>query len=128
MKKTILLTADQMAALTADGSVEIASAPWIKAAEIGYAKGQYGVDTVGVDVLPANYPGLMGGPLRLTELRCGPWRVVAEEVRRPCGGTTWDVYLAHDSGVRVPQGPNFHAAPAAELGRLERSLDWPRAR
>ena len=67
----------------------------------------------------------MIGPLELRQKRFGPWAITAEQIRRPCGDTTFDGYLLHATGVRAPAGTNQHADPTVELLRLERVLDWP---
>jgi hypothetical protein len=70
----------------------------------------------------------MLGPFRRIE-RASPyaiWKAVAMEQLDANGATTrWDVCLLHESGKRVPEGPNLHAKPEDELDRLLRALDDP---
>lgn len=66
------------------------------------------------------------GPFRETRRpsSCAAWTVLAVEELQPDGASTrWDVHLVHESGARVPAGPNVHADPEPEIERLLRAVD-----
>ncbi len=63
---------------------------------------------------------------KVVEPAGGLWSIVREEVAAPRHMVS--VYLLHETGARVPLGPNLHPrdrAPA-EAARLVRVLDWPK--
>lgn len=63
---------------------------------------------------------------RVSPVRAG-WQAVAEQVEPPGGFAQWDVFALHDSGARVPAGPNRHAKPDAEMDRLHRVIECTRS-
>lgn len=62
------------------------------------------------------------GPRQRITRNLGRWCVVADELLRPDGTRSWDVFLEHERPdqdyPRVPAGENPHAEPWAEMARL----------
>ncbi len=59
------------------------------------------------------------------QIVCGPWVVVATQLRNWAGGYDgWTVNAYHEGGGKIFEGENRHADPGPEMTRLARLIDW----